>query len=263
MTFEINLSGKRALVTGVSSGIGLGIATSLAQAGCDVAGCALEPESHAGSQEFIERVSSHSRQAKYWSVDLREEQPLVAWVGAAQEWLGGIDILVSNAGYATFEGAANCTPDQWNNAINLNLTSHWKLSQAAYPALQQSDSPVILITTSNHAYHTIPGCFPYNIAKAGLVALVQSLTIEWGPKIRAVGIAPGFIDTPNAAGWFNTFSDPAAERARTEASHPVGRLGTPEEIGGLCVFLSSPYAQFIAGTTLLADGGRAALMQDG
>ena len=121
---------------------------------------------------------------------------------------------------------------------------------------------MIIIITSNHAFSTIPGCFPYNVAKTALTGLVRSLTIEWAPAIRTVGIAPGFIDTPGNQAWFNAHDQPEEERARTVNLHPVKKLGTPEEIGAWCVFLASPYASFSAGTTYVIDGGRSAIMQD-
>ena len=258
----IDLNGKRALVTGVSSGIGLGIAGVMAEAGCDVAGCALDAADSAGAQQFMQAVTQHGKRADYRQLDLQDDAQLQAWVADAAGWLGGVDIVISNAGRSNFEGAADCTPAAWDAAMNLNLAAHWRLAQAARPHLLQANEPIIIGITSNHAYNSIPGCFPYNVAKAGLVAMVQSLAIEWGPEIRAVGIAPGFIDTPGGETWFNSFADPAAERARTEAMHPAGRIGTPQEIGGLCAFLCSPYSRFISGTTLLVDGGRSALMQD-
>ena len=116
--------------------------------------------------------------------------------------------------------------------------------------------------SSNHAYSTLPGCFPYNITKTALTGLVRSLAIEWGPKIRTVGIAPGFIDTPGNQLWFDSFLDPVMEKQRTIELHPVKNLGTPDEIGGWCAFLASEYAAFASGTTYLVDGGRNALMQD-
>jgi NAD(P)-dependent dehydrogenase (short-subunit alcohol dehydrogenase family) len=146
--------------------------------------------------------------------------------------------------------------------MNLDLAAHWRVAQAARPWLERASPGVVIIISSNHAYATLPHCFPYNVAKAGLTALVQSLALEWGPAIRAVGIAPGFIDTPGNDKWFASFPDPAAERRRTEALHPVGRIGTPEEIGALCAFLGTPWAGFISGTTLLVDGGRHARLQD-
>jgi NAD(P)-dependent dehydrogenase (short-subunit alcohol dehydrogenase family) len=262
MSLPIDLTDKRALVTGVSSGIGLGIAAALAQAGCDVAGCGLDSADSSGADAFRQAVSQHGRAAHYHPVDVTDDAQLLAWVSQAAEQLGGIDYVISNAGYSAFHGAADCSPAQWERALALNLTAHWKLAHAARPYLLEASEPVIVVITSNHAYSTIPGCFPYNVAKGGLLPLVQSLAIEWGPQVRAVGIAPGFIDTPAAHVWFNSFDDPAAERARTEARHPVGRLGTPHEIGTLCAYLCSPYSRFITGTTILVDGGRSALMQD-
>ena len=146
--------------------------------------------------------------------------------------------------------------------MNLNLASHWRLAKLCKPYLEKSDDGVILLMTSNHAYYTIPGCFPYNVTKTAIKGLVQSLAIEWGPAVRTIGIAPGFIDTAGNDTWFNSFDNPNAERQRTIGMHPVKRIGTTDEVGALCVFLASDYARFISGNTILMDGGRSALMQD-
>lgn len=191
--------------------------------------------------------------------DAAAARGFVAW--AAQQ-LGGLDIVVSNAGRNVFAGTAQCSDAAWQANIDLNLAAHWRVAQAAKPHLDQAAHPVVVIIASNHALSTMPGCFPYNVAKAGLVALVQSLALEWGPHIRAVGVAPGFIDTPLAADWFDTFANPSAKRAEIERTHPVGRLGTPDDVGALCAFVCSPLAGFISGTTLLIDGGRSAVMRD-
>lgn len=263
MTLSIDLSGRKALVTGVTRGIGAGIAQKLAEAGCDVAGCGLADSEDECTYCFIEDIERTGRQAHYTTVNLGLPESPTQWVNEAAAALGGVDILVSNAGRNFFEGAATCSEEMWQASMNLNLTAHWRLAQAAYPFLRQShNQPVIIIITSNHAYYTLPGSFPYNISKAGLVAMVQSLAIEWGPQIRTVGIAPGFVDTPGNEAWFNTFANPVAQRTRTERLHPVGRIGSPAEIGALCAFLASSWSGFISGTTLLIDGGRSALMQD-
>ncbi|MBC8336191.1 MAG: SDR family oxidoreductase [Anaerolineales bacterium] len=263
MSLKIDLSGKRALVSGVSSGIGSGVARILAQAGCDISGCGLDEFDSAGAQHFIESVEKEGGMAEYLSLDLTDPGEIERWVNTARSTMGGIDIIISNAGRNIFEGLENCTNAAWEECMNLNLASHWRLAKSAYPYLKESGRGVFIITTSNHAFNTIPDCFPYNIAKAGLVAMVQSLAIEWGPHIRAVGIAPGFVDTPAGRNWFNTFADPDAELARTKASHPVNRICSVEEIGALAAFLASEWGGFISGTTILADGGRSALMQDG
>ena len=260
---SIDLQGKRAFVSGVSSGIGAAIAAMLAQAGCDVAGCGRSAASSPGVQEFHRLIQCSGRRSAYFEADFTETEAPASVIAAAQDAFGGIDILVSNAGLNVFTGAAACSEVDWAKCMNLDLAAHWRLAQAARPFLcQAKGGGVILIISSNHAWNTIAGCFPYNVSKAGLLALVQSLAIEWGPAIRTVGIAPGFIDTAGNQAWFDRFPDPVAERARTEALHPVGRMGCVEELAMLAAFLASPMAGFISGTTVLADGGRSALMQD-
>ncbi|SHG01904.1 SDR family NAD(P)-dependent oxidoreductase [Pedobacter caeni] len=260
MALQIDLKGKNALVTGVSSGIGLGVAKMLARAGCRVTGCALAEADHAAVSLFLETLKKEGTEGHYIQADVRKPEELEQLVAQTTK-TGGIDILVSNAGKNFFEGAAECGEEEWQENMDLNLTAHWRLAKLCRPYLEQSKG-MIIIMTSNHAYHTIPGCFPYNVAKTALTGLVNSLTIEWGPAIRCVGIAPGFIDTPGNQDWFNSFDEPELERQRTIDLHPVKRLGTPEEIGGWCVFLASEYAAFASGTTYLIDGGRNALMQD-
>ncbi|HZT22998.1 MAG TPA: SDR family oxidoreductase [Verrucomicrobiae bacterium] len=257
---NIDLSGKKALVSGVCRGIGLGIARQLARAGCDVAGCGLSKANQPGPRAFLKAVASENHRGVYQAVDITLKHGPQQWVDQASRAIGGVDILVSNAGRNFFSGVENCDDKTWKKCIDLNLTAHLWLAKAARPYLLKSAQPVIIIITSNHAWRTIAGCFPYNVAKAGLVAMVQSLAIEFGPRIRTVGIAPGFIDTPSNDEWFKSFPDPAAERARAEQKHPVHRLGTVDEIGALCAFLASNHAAFISGTTLLVDGGVGALM---
>jgi NAD(P)-dependent dehydrogenase (short-subunit alcohol dehydrogenase family) len=262
MSLSIDLTHRRALVTGVSSGIGAGIAAALAQAGCDVAGCGLEPEASDGARAFLAQAAQHGRRAFYQQVDVADGETARAFVGWGAAQLGGLDFVVSNAGRNFFSGVEYATEADWRGNLELNLAAHWRVAQAAKPYLDQAPAPVIVIITSNHSLYTMPGCFPYNVAKAGLVALVQSLAIEWGPHVRAVGVAPGFIHTPLAEKWFNEFPDPSAKRAQIVGLHPVGRLGTPDDVGALCAFLCSPLAGYITGTTILIDGGRGAVMQD-
>jgi NAD(P)-dependent dehydrogenase (short-subunit alcohol dehydrogenase family) len=262
MTLNIDLTNYRALVTGVSSGIGAGIADSLAQAGCDVAGCGLEAVDSEGAKRFVATVKGHGRHAIYQSLDIADADASRAFVHWAAAQLGGLDIVVSNAGRNFFKGVEKATDADWESNMELNLAAHWRVAQASKPYLDQARAPVIIIITSNHSLYTIPNSFPYNVAKAGLVALVQSMAIEWGPHLRAVGVAPGFIDTPLADAWFDEFPDPAIKRQQIEALHPVGRLGTPGDVGSLCAFLCSPLAGNISGNTILIDGGRNAVMQD-
>lgn len=262
MSLQIDLKNKVALITGVTSGIGAGIAKQFARAGARVAGCGRTAPDGEGARNFINDVTAAGGQPLYIGADVTDKQALKELVTATAAYFGGIDILVSNAGMNIFEGAANCSEEKWEENIRLNLTAHWQLATLCRPYLEKSDPGVIIIMTSNHGYASIPGCFPYNIAKTALTGLVRSLAIEWGPKIRTVGIAPGFIDTPGNQQWFDAHTDAEKERQRTIRLHPVKRIGTAEEVGAWCAFLACEYSAFATGVTYLLDGGRSALMQD-
>lgn len=262
MAFQIDLKGKVVLVTGVSSGIGLGTAREFARAGASVVGCSRKPLHDGCVETFCKAVEAEGGRAEYVQADVTSAEDLEKLTGRVTELFGRLDVLVSSAGRNIFEGTADCTEERWAYNMELNLASHWRLARLCKPLLERNGGGVILLMTSNHAFCTIPGCFPYNVTKTAITGLVRSLAIEWGPVIRTVGVAPGFIDTAGNNAWFASFPEPDAERRRTIDMHPVKRIGTVEEVGSLCVFLASPQARFISGTTILMDGGRSALMQD-
>jgi NAD(P)-dependent dehydrogenase (short-subunit alcohol dehydrogenase family) len=255
--FQLDFSAKTVLVTGVTSGIGMGIAKMFAKAGANISGCAESID----ADDFKKSMEAYSVAALYTKCDVKVEEQLQDLVQNTVQAFGGIDVLVSSAGRNIFKGAADCDEASWQQNIELNLASHWRLAKLCKPFLEKGGG-VIIIMASNHAFSTMPGCFPYNVAKAALTGLVRSLAIEWAPAIRTIGIAPGFIDTPGNQQWFDSFPDPEAERQRTIGLHPVKRIGTVEEVGGWCVFLASEYGAFASGTTYLLDGGRSALMPD-
>lgn len=262
MPLNIDLTGKVVLVTGVSSGIGFGTAREFARAGANVAGCSRKADHDESVSSFLQTVEDEGGRALYIQADVTQKADLEILIQKVIDTFGKLDIVVSNAGMNVFEGAEKCSEERWSYNMDLNLASHWRLAKLCRPYLKESKEGVILLMTSNHAFCSIPGCFPYNVTKTAITGLVRSLSIEWGPEIRTVGIAPGFIDTAGNDTWFDSFPDAIAERQRTIDLHPVKRIGTVEEVGALCVYLASPMARFISGTTILMDGGRSALMQD-
>ena len=262
-TFEIDFTGKTVVITGISSGIGAGIAKMYARAGANIAGCALEDGQDAKIVALKASLcSEYNNEILYVQADVTKPDQLKSFINKTVQHFSRIDIVASNAGTNVFAGAEQCSDEDWAFCMELNLKSHWNLAKLCKPHLEKSPAGVMVINSSAHSNSTIPGSFPYNIAKTGLKALIQSLTIEWGPSIRVVGVAPGFIDTPLAENWFNEFDNPALKRKETENAFPLKRLGTPEEIGGWFVFLSSDYASFTGGQTFLIDGGRSALMME-
>lgn len=262
MSFVIDFKDKVVIITGVSSGIGLGTAKEFARAGAHVSGCARKAENDKSVVSYKNIVEAEGVQVLYTQADVTKPEDLERLVEETIRVFGRLDILVSSAGNNVFEGAEGCSEEMWQHNLDLNLASHWRLAKLCKPYLEKSREGVILLMTSNHAYSTIPGCFPYNVTKTAITGLVRSLAIEWGPAIRTVGVAPGFIDTAGNDNWFNSFPDADMERERTIDLHPVKCIGTAEEVGDLCVFLASSMARFISGSTVLMDGGRSALMQD-
>jgi NAD(P)-dependent dehydrogenase (short-subunit alcohol dehydrogenase family) len=263
MSFEIDLTGKTVIISGVSSGIGLGIAKMFARANADIAGCALEPADHVNVQELRNLVHHESGKYPFYvQADVTNLRDTENFVDQTIQKYGRIDILASNAGANIFRGVTDCSREDWLHNMNLNLESHFNIARLCKPYLEITGKGVIIVTSSCHAFSTMPGIFPYNIAKAGLKALVQSLTLEWGPAIRILGVAPGFIETEPFRKYFNSFAEPETEKLKVLNKYPLKRFGTPDEIGGWFVFLSSEYAAYAGGQTYLVDGGRSAAMSD-
>jgi NAD(P)-dependent dehydrogenase (short-subunit alcohol dehydrogenase family) len=246
------------IVTGTSQGIGHAIAKTFLANGDIVIGCAFSAPEQAPQAQLLR--DQYPEQFFYFSVDVTQTEHIKQFVADAEALFGRIDVVISNAGKNVFKGI-DCSEEDWSHNFDLNLRSHWYLAKCARPVLAKNYG-VILIITSNHAFSTMAGCAPYNISKRALLSLVQSLTIEWGPEIRTVGIAPGFIDTAGNQAWFDAHPNAQIARDKTVRKHPVGRIGRPEEVGELCLFLASESAGFIAGTTIVMDGGRSAIMQD-
>lgn len=257
----IDLKDKIAIVTGSTQGLGLGIAQMLSKAGCHVAGCGTSQPNSTKADQFKLTVENYGREAFYQCVDVKSEEDISFFVQNTASHFGKIDILISNAGKNMFTAPESCSAEFWEENNQLNLKSHWLISQACYSELKKNHG-FILLMTSNHAFSTLPNCFPYNVTKAGIAGMVKSLAVQWGPEIRVLGLAPGFIQTEGGDDWFKSFPDPDEKRHEVIGIHPVKKLGSVDEVGAFCAFLSSSFASFMTGSTYLIDGGRSAIMQD-
>jgi NAD(P)-dependent dehydrogenase (short-subunit alcohol dehydrogenase family) len=239
------------LVTGSTRGIGRATAELFAAHGAHVIVHGLEDDG-----ETVEGIRSAGGKADFVAADLSEESAAERIVDFAMGHAGRLDVLVNNAGANVFGGVLDTDVATWNRCLDLDLRAVWLCSRAAARVM---DGGAIVNVASNHAFATLPGVFPYNVAKAAVLALTQSLAIELAP-IRVNAVCPGYIDTPINDTYFGGFADPAAERARVEALHPLRRIGRPEEVARAIRFLA--HDGFTTGTTLTIDGGRSALMQD-
>lgn len=250
---------RRILVTGSTSGIGKGIALYLANLGHIVVVHGLE---RTDADRVRDSIVEAGGEALSVVGDIADPGQCAALVQDAVDGCGGLDVLVNNAGRNVFTGVLASDPADWEDAMNVDLRAAWLISRAAAPHMPPGSA--IVNIASNHAFSTIPGCFPYNVAKAGVIALTQSLALELAPLgIRANAVCPGYIDTPINDTYFSTFADPDAERERVVRLHPARRLGTPQDVAHAVRFLAlGEESGFITGTHLLVDGGRSALLQD-
>jgi len=249
------------VVTGSTSGIGYATATRFCRAGNRVMLHGLDDASGASVLERLENDVPDA-EVHLLTGDLRDPTVCNDLIQSAVERFGRIDVLVNNAGAGPFIGVMETDVEQWDASININLRPAWLCTQAAVPHMPPGSS--VINIASNHAFYTMPGAFPYNTGKAGLLALTQSLAIELGPLgIRANAVCPGRIVVEKVRKDLNRYPDPAAEERRLAGLHPIGRLGEPGDIAEAVLFLASEErAGFITGTQLTVDGGRSTLMDD-
>lgn len=253
------LTNKKIIVTGATSGIGQAIAIRAAQEGADVAFCGLTEQ---GAADTTAAIEGAGQRAYFRRVDLRDLDAARQFARDAIDFLGGLDGLVNNAGANTWHGVLGATYDDIHNAFGINFYHAWALSQEAYAPMKAAGGGVIVNMSSINAERTLPGVFPYNVAKAMLVALTKSIAMEWGrDNIRSIAIQPSTTMTQLAIDYFAKFPDPEAEKRRMLGHHPLNRGAEPSEIAATVVHVLSGENAFISGVPILIDGGISTLME--
>lgn len=244
---QLEMAGRRALVTGAGSGIGLATAQALERHGARVAAVVQDAQQ-------AERVRALLPRALVLAGDLRDDAFCLDLPARAAHGLGGLDALACCAGIFFKRGSDDTTLEQWRQTLELNLTATFVLTRAAIAHMRQSQAAqasVVVITSQIGLVGHARGA-AYAASKAGLNGMVRSLALEWaqaGVRVNAVG--PGPVRTAMLAA---TLAD-APALAALEQSIPMGRLGEPGEIGELVSFLLSQRAAFITGQVVCADGG--------
>lgn len=251
--------GKTALVTGATLGIGKATALLLSRLGAHVV---VHGRDHSEGEKVVAEISHAGSSASSIYGDLREADTATKLIDHAISETGRLDLLVNNAGANSFHGVLNTSTQEWDDCLNLDLRAVWLASKAAAHVMKPGSAIVNL--SSNHAQASLQKSFPYNVAKAGVNALTQSLAVELASQgIRANAIAPGYIDTPINDLHFSTFADPQQARRDAENLHPLQRLGTASEVAHAVAFLGNQeQSGFTTGTILTIDGGRSALLED-
>lgn len=247
---RFRLDGKRALITGGSRGIGLGIARGLAEAGADVL---LTARSREQLESAAASLADTGAEAALSAFDLTDTEAIEPWFRALTDEHGAVDILVNNAG-GTRRGAAETLPlDDWRHVLELNLTALFVLSQAfGNSRIARGGGGRIINIASLLSEAARPSVAAYAASKGGVRQLTKALAVEWarhGINVNAIG--PGYIRSALTEPLQEEEAFDTWVRERT----PLGRWGTPGDLAGAAVFLASAASSFVTGQVLYVDGG--------
>jgi NAD(P)-dependent dehydrogenase (short-subunit alcohol dehydrogenase family) len=242
------LAGTRALVTGASRGIGRAIALGMTAAGADVVGLArsadaleaLAEETQAAGGEFL--ALQH---------DLSDVAGIRQAIDRAWEWRGGIDALVNVAGMIVRTGPLEVTPAEWDSVFDTNVRGTFFVTQAVGARMLEAGSGSIVSITSLAGEVVTKAAVSYQASKAALIQLTRALALHWAPTVRVNAVAPGYVRTDLNAAWL----EQPENRDYVLGETPLGRVGTPNDVVGAVIFLSSPAAAYITGQNVRVDGG--------
>ena len=247
MANPFDLSGKVAVVTGANTGIGQGIALALAGAGADVALVGRTP-----AEETADKVRALGRRAQIVSADLSTIEPVGRVVEETVAALGGLHILINNAGIIRRADSVDFTEEDWDAVVDTNLKSVFFLCQAAARHMIPNGGGKIVNIASMLTFQGGIRVPSYTASKSGIGGLTKLLANEWAAKgINVNAIAPGYIATNNTAALQ---ADETRNRQIMERI-PAARWGDPADLGGAAVFLSSSAADYVQGHILAVDGG--------
>jgi 3-oxoacyl-[acyl-carrier protein] reductase len=248
-----NLRGQVAIVTGGSSGIGRAVALELARCGTHIAFCFLDSgaESRLDAQEVARRLREMEVKVFFRSCDVRESKEVKSFVADAQEELGGVQILINNAGIGRDGALWHMEDHEWEAVVRTNLDGAFFFTRAVAPFLRAQEHGKIVNITSVHGIRSEFGISNYAASKAGLIGLTRSTAVELGSRnVNVNAVAPGYIRTTRLTdGVPSEILDRARERA------VLGRLGDPQDVAGVVLFLCSESARHITGAVIPVDAG--------
>jgi NAD(P)-dependent dehydrogenase (short-subunit alcohol dehydrogenase family) len=256
-----HMQGRVALVTGASSGIGRATALALAREGAAVALMALPgPELEAAAADC--RAAGAETVAH--AADVGDSDAVAAAFKEIEHHLGPIDAVFNNAGISIVAPITDTTDEQWQRLLHTNLTGNFVVAREAARTMVAQGRGAIVSTASELALIGEAGYAGYTATKGAILAMTRALAAELAPHgIRVNAVCPGPIDTPLLDGDYATAEDPQAARAEGERSMAMGRLGHPEEVARVVVFLLSDESSFVTGAHYVVDGGRTQCLPTG
>ena len=246
---SFSLEGRRALITGASRGIGQALAAGLARAGADVALAARDLKSVEVAADAI-RAERHNATAL--AIDVRDASAARQAVEQVRRDLGGLDILINNAGVEDVRDSLEVGEALWDKIVDTNLKGAFFCAQAAARGMAEAGGGAILNVCSLTSEVGVPTAVPYGASKSGLLGMTRALAAEWAPRgIRVNGIGPGYFRTALTDVFYR---DPKWQEAML-AKIPMRRFGHLDDLVGAAIFLCSDAAAYVTGQCLYIDGG--------
>jgi NAD(P)-dependent dehydrogenase (short-subunit alcohol dehydrogenase family) len=237
---------KTAIITGGGRGIGLCIAKTFLEAGARVVLAETDMELKPKALGFL-----NSSAAAFFQTDVSDESSVQTMVQQTAERFGRIDFLVCNAAIVKNVPVSELKYEDWRRVLDVNLSGAFLCAKHCAPLLGQSGGAIVNIA-STRAIMSEPNTEAYSATKGGLTALTHALAISLGPAVRVNCISPGWIDT---TAYLHGAPAPWTIRPQDHAQHPAGRVGRPEDVAEMVLYLCSPAAEFITGQNIVIDGG--------
>jgi 3-oxoacyl-[acyl-carrier protein] reductase len=251
---DLGLTGRVAIVTGSSRGLGLASARSLAREGCLVCVCGRTEETLADAAQEVAEIAGGTGRVLSVTADLSTVEGVNRVVGATVERFGGLDILVNNVGLGRGAGVLDTPDDAWQEAFDHTIYPAVRASRAAVPHMKRRGGGAILMITSIYGREA-GGRMVYNAVKSAENALAKSMAQQLARDgIRVNALAPGSISFPGGSWWKRQEADPEGIAAFIKQDLPFGRFGRAEEVGDVVAFVCSPRASWISGACLNVDG---------
>ena len=242
-----------AVITGAAQGIGRAIAEELRARGARLILVDRNADRVAATAEALRGTAVD--EVSFLVADLADPAAIASLTAEVGKLEPKVDVLVNNAGIELDLPFAEITAAQFDCVIAINLRAPLLMTQAMVSLFPATGGAIVNIS-SIHADHAFPNSIPYAGSKAGLVAQTRNLALELAPRrIRVNAVCPGYIDTPMWESWLQTSIDPAAIASQTQALHPLGRRGLPQDVASATAYLASPQAAWVTGTSLVVDGG--------